>query len=373
IAIIPTANLIGFAGQEIARKLPKVFGVVLETLLGSIVEIVLFMVLLHNNGEDDDNIRVIQAAILGSILANLLLCLGSCFFVGGLKRDEQCFDEAISEVGSGLLLVAGFGLSIPCAFSTALGSSIDRDVMEYKILKISRATALILLGAFLVYVYFQLRSHHSIYDDILEKDEARDEDRERDLKKSKLTFTECIIALVIALTCVSLHAVFLVQNIEYLVHERGISDMFLGLILVPLVEKLAEHLTAIDEAWDNQMNFALAHVLGATVQTALLNSSLVVIVAWGLGKNMDLDFEIFQVILLILAILVVGNFLRDGKSNYLEGALCVMVYAIIAVTTWYYPNSRPGATDALGGIESNTTDSAFETHRGLLSHIDHRH
>ena len=123
------------------------------------------MVLLHNNGEDDDNIRVIQAAILGSILANLLLCLGSCFFVGGLKRDEQCFDEAISEVGSGLLLVAGFGLSIPCAFSTALGSSIDRDVMEYKILKISRATALILLGAFLVYVYFQLRSHHSIYDD----------------------------------------------------------------------------------------------------------------------------------------------------------------------------------------------------------------
>ena len=110
------------------------------------------------------------------------------------------------------------------------------------------------------------------------------------------------------------------------------------------MEKAAEHLTAIDEAWDNQMNFALSHVLGATIQTALLNAPLVVIVGWGLGKPMDLRFELFNIVVLILAILVVGNFLRDQKSNYLEGALCLIVYIIIAVAAYYYPN--PSATSS---------------------------
>lgn len=101
IAMVPCANLIGFAGQEAARKLPRVFGILLETTLGSVVEIILFMVLLHNN-----KYQVIQAAILGSILATLLLCLGMCFFVGGIRRAEQVFDEVVSEVGNGLLLTA---------------------------------------------------------------------------------------------------------------------------------------------------------------------------------------------------------------------------------------------------------------------------
>lgn len=98
------------------------------------------------------------------------------------------------------------------------------------------------------------------------------------------------------------------------------------MILVPLVEKVAEHLTAIDEAYDNMPNMALAHVLGATVQTALLNAPIVVFIGWGLGHDMDLNFKQFEAITLILAILVMGNFLRDGKSNYLEGVLAVFIY-----------------------------------------------
>lgn len=267
-----------------------------ETFLGGIVEIVLFMVLLHKSNDDpasedyNDFIPVIRAAILGSLLANVLLCLGFCFFAGGLRRDEQDFDPAISEVGSGLLLTAGFGLMIPAAFFTSLsGNTAIGDTPEHlagEVLIISRITAVILIIAFLIYTWFQMRTHHSIYDEVLEKDEARDDDRHKDLKKAKLTLTECIVALVIAITCVSFHAVFLVENIHYIVHEKGISDSFMGLILVPLVEKAAENLTAVDEAWDNQMNFALAHVLGATIQTALLNGPLVVIVGWGLHKAM---------------------------------------------------------------------------------------
>lgn len=132
-------------------------GVVLETFLGGIVEIVLFMVLLHKNDATNVFIKVIQAAILGSILANLLLCLGACFFVGGMNRDEQTFDEAISEVGSGLLLVAGFGLLIPSAFSRSLqiyvsDGSFTAAELAKRTLQISRVTSIILLVAFLLLV-----------------------------------------------------------------------------------------------------------------------------------------------------------------------------------------------------------------------------
>jgi len=103
-----------------------------------------------------------------------------------------------------------------------------------------------------------------------------------------------------------------------------VPDQFLGLILLPLVEKAAEHLTAVDEAWDGQINFALFHCLGPSLQTALFNGPLVVLVGWALGKGVDLNFEIFMVVLLVLAVVVVGNFLRDGESNYLEGALLIV-------------------------------------------------
>lgn len=345
VAMIPCANLIGFAGQELARKLRKVFGVLLETTLGSVVEIIMFMVLVTK-----DQYKVIQDAILGSILATQLLCLGACFTVGGLRHDEQHFDEVVSEVGSGLLLTAGFGLIIPAAFYGAVQNSdltLTTESLNHRVLEISRITSIFLMIAYAIYVYFQMRTHHGIYDAIFEADEHKDKDRHRDLAKAKLTFTESIVALAISITLVTIIAINLVENIEYIV-ERGVSDSFVGLILVPLVEKLAEHLTAVDEAYDNQMNLALSHVLGATIQTSLFNAPLVVIVAWGLNKPMDLNFSIFNIVVLILAILVVGNFLRDQKTNYLEGSLCVLVYIIIAVAAYYYPNPERSVVGAVG-------------------------
>ncbi|KAF2835287.1 Ca2+/H+ antiporter [Patellaria atrata CBS 101060] len=345
IGMVPSANLLGFAGQEFARKMPKVLGIIVETSLGSLVELILFMVLIARG---ESNIPVIKAAILGSILANLLLCLGLCFFAGGLLRDEQTFHEAVSEVGSGLMLVAAMGLVTPAAFYHSVTNG-DAAQYDRETINISRATAVILLVAYVVYVWFQAHSHHGLYEDILEADEKKDADRHKDLRKAKLTMTEAILGTVIALTFVSLMAVFLVDQIHHIVVERGVSDLFMGLILVPLVEKLAEHLTAIDEAWDNQMNFALSHVLGSSIQTALLNTPLVVLVGWGLGHRMELNFEIFDAIVLVLAILVVGSFLRDGKSNYLEGVLCVFVYIIIAICAFYYPNPPSSEGGGEGG------------------------
>jgi len=232
------------------------------------------------------------------------------------------------------------------AFQSALSGSIPEADLASDVLHISRITSILLIVAYAIYVYFQMRSHHGIYDAVLEADEEKDEDRHIDLAKAKLTFVEAIIALTIGITLVTIIAISLVDQIPAIVEERNISESFMGLILVPLVEKAAEHLTAVDEAWDNQMNFALSHVLGATVQTALFNGPLVVIVGWGLHKPMDLNFEVFNIFVLILSIIVVGNFLRDQKSNYLEGSLCVIVYVIIAVAAYYYPNRTASPTDS---------------------------
>ncbi|KAH7406244.1 Sodium/calcium exchanger protein-domain-containing protein [Phaeosphaeria sp. MPI-PUGE-AT-0046c] len=367
IAMIPVANLLGFAGQEFARKMPKVSGILIETAFGSIVEIVLFLILIakhtskHGASEHGNLVPVIQAAILGSIITNLLLCLGLCFFVGGLRQARQKFHASISEVGSGLLLVAGFGLLIPSAYYSALkGSAVGKatkhheftdEILQHSVLRISQITSILLIIAFCIFIWYNARSQQSIFDEVLEADEHADLDRHDDLAKPKFTFTECMIAIVVSLVIVTLLAVFLVERIEDVV-EAGVPDQFLGLILLPLVEKAAEHLTAIDEAWDGQINFALFHCIGPSIQTALFNAPLIVIVGWVMGKDMDLNFEIFMIVLLVLSIVVVGNFLRDGESNYLEGALLVIVYLIVAVAAWYYPNPDIATSNGIEGMTS---------------------
>jgi Ca2+:H+ antiporter len=166
IAMVPVANLLGFAGQEFARKMPKVSGILIETAFGSIVEIILFIIPIakHNTAEGSSEhgnlIPVIQAAILGSILTNLLLCLGACFFVGGLRQASQKFHASISEVGTGLLCVAGFGLLIPSAYFSALkGSAVPvavgrhkftEKLLQHNVLRISQITSILLIFAFVM-------------------------------------------------------------------------------------------------------------------------------------------------------------------------------------------------------------------------------
>ncbi|KAK4156242.1 hypothetical protein C8A00DRAFT_41299 [Chaetomidium leptoderma] len=359
LAMVPCANLIGFAGQELSRKFPHVMGVIIETTIvltdwsigwGGLVEIIMFMVLItRTNTLEINYIQVIQAAILGSVLATMLLCLGLCFIAAGFKREETHFSEAVSEVGSGLLLTAGFDLAIPTVFEHSLSGKIPPKELDDKTIDISRSTAVLLMVAYLIYMFFQARTHHGIYDAIFEADEERDADKHAERVHHRLTFTECCLALAVAIALVAIIAISLVNQIHFLVEARHVSDAFVGLILIPLVEKAAEHLTAIDEAYDNQMNFALSHVLGATLQTALFNAPLVVMVGWGLDKPMGLNFEVFDVVVLLLAIITVGNFLRDQKSNYLEGSLCVLVYIAIAVAALYYPNPHEIAAAEGGG------------------------
>jgi Ca2+:H+ antiporter len=220
------------------------------------------------------------------------------------------------------MLMAVVALVLPAVFYKFLANNPDfistTIVIRDNTTKISRGVAIISLVGYLIYIGYQTISHDGLFHEIYEADDEMDKDRHKELAKPKLTLIEVVVALLISLACVSLIAVFLVQQIRPIV-ERGVSDAFIGLILLPLVEKIAEHLMAVDEAYDNQINMALAHVLGASIQTAMLNAPLVVLVGWGLGVHMDYNFAIFDCVALVLAVLAVGSFLRDRKSNYVEG------------------------------------------------------
>lgn len=372
IGMVPAANLVGFSGHQLARKLNPTLGILVETAIGSCVELILLCVLIIQPG--NMSIRVIRAVILGSILANLLLCLGLCFFVGGIFYPNQSFHVAISEVACNLMLVAGMGLIIPSVFYNSLSLSSTRSInyLDERALRLSRVVAVVLLAAFFAYLWFQTRSHSGIYQDLLQTEDTPDE-RRRNKHKAQLTLVESILAVMAGITFVSFMAVFLVQQIEvclgslfslrfsaltsvqYIVIDRHLSEEFKGLILVPVVEKISEHLTAMHKAHQNQMNYALAQVLGSSIQTALLNTPLIVLIGWALDKNMSLNFEIFDAAMLLLAIIVVGSFLRDEKSDYLEGMLSVFVYLLIAVGAYYYPNPESGESGHREGAHSSDT------------------
>lgn len=178
--------------------------------------------------------------VLGSILTNLLLCLGLCFFVAGIRRhtQPQRFHAVVSEVGNGLLLVAAFGLLIPSAFYSALKTEtvsalhekFTLDKLQNDILQISRGTAILLIVAYVLYLIYSCTSAHSIFDEVIEMDEHADADREQDSAKMKLTLTETFVALGVAIVFAAWLLVILVGEIEEVV-ESGVPDQFLGLIL----------------------------------------------------------------------------------------------------------------------------------------------
>ena len=250
------------------------------------VEIILFIALAVKSIHEVSYVPVLQAAILGSIMTNLLLCLGFCFLVGGIKnKGPQKFDEVISETGSGIMLVASFALLIPAAFWGSIQNlatnspNYSVEQLQTATLGISHYTSIILIVTFAIYLVYCGFSAHTIFDAVLAEDERNDKDRHRDLAKKKYTMTEAILACVISIACLGMCLVFLVEELHYIV-EEGVPDAFLGFILLPLVEKFAEHVTTVDEAYDNQMNFALYHCIGPSIQTALFNAPLAVIVGW---------------------------------------------------------------------------------------------
>lgn len=294
----------------------------------------------------DNEVVIVQTSLIGSILSNLLLVLGMCFFFGGLRRQEQFFNTTVAQTAASLLALAVAGVIVPTVFDLASKTS-KRDVAQ-----LSRGTSVILLVVYGAYLFFQLKTHSAVFAQESQKVEAKpfrkshrnqqeqlakgESDEEEDEgEEPQLHFTVAVATLTLSTVIIAFCAEFMVDGISSITEGGNISKEFVGLILLPLVGNAAEHATAVTVAIKDKMDLAIGVAVGSSMQVALFIIPLLVIIGWGMGlDDMALSFDPFQVAVLFVSVLLVNYLIADGKSHWLEGMLLMCLYAIIAVCSW---------------------------------------
>lgn len=324
LAIIPLAALLSFATEEISVKLGQTLGGLLNATFGNAVELIVSIIALRDN-----QIRIVQASMLGSILSNMLLVLGCCFIAGGYNRQEQTFNKTVASTLSSLMAVASASLIIPATLYAALARS--KASSDDNILILSHGTAVILLLLYILYLFFQLKTHASLFD---QESGANDGEAEEPI----LGPWAAAVVLVIVTILVSLCADYLVGSISSIVERTGVSKTFIGLILIPIVGNAAEHVTACVVAYKNKMDLAIGVAIGSSLQIALFVTPFLVLLGWAMDRAMTLHFQMFETVVFFLSVLVVNYLIADGSSNYLEGCMCLGTYTIIALAFYIYPD-----------------------------------
>ncbi|KAF2103768.1 calcium/proton exchanger [Rhizodiscina lignyota] len=337
LAIIPLAALLSFATEEISAKLGQTLGGLMNATFGNAVELIVSIIALKEN-----EIRVVQSSMLGSILSNILLVLGCCFLAGGLNPangSEQTFNITVASTMSSLMAVASASLIVPATLYAQLENS--KEKTEGNILILSHGTAIILLLLYGLYLFFQLKSHANLFD---AEAQVEEEEEEHILDPWGATAALLIVTILVAVC-----ADYLVESIDDIVKTTGISKTFIGLILLPIVGNAAEHVTACVVAYKNKMDLAINVAIGSSLQIALFVTPFLVILGWIMGRDMTLHFETFETVVFFVSVLVVNYLIQDGKSNYLEGAMCLGTYIIIAIAFYVYPDDAGDKTNGFFG------------------------
>ncbi|KAL7904194.1 Ca2+ transporter [Trichoderma velutinum] len=372
MAIVPLASILGFATEEIALRTGEALGGLLNATFGNAVELIVAILALV-----DGKVAIVQTSLIGSILSNLLLVLGFCFFFGGLGRPEQNFNTTVAQTAASMLALAAASVIVPTVFDAAAKNSTD------KVAKLSRGTAVILLVVYGAYLFFQLKTHQEMYSTPSEKVERKPfrgsskvdiklgllrgahvgsimfnsgngglmanipknkVEEEEEEEEPQLHFWVAIATLAASTAIIALCAEYMVDSIDAITKNGALSEEFVGLILLPIVGNAAEHVTAVTVAMKDKMDLAIGVAVGSSMQVALFLIPILVIIGWGMGNDeMNLSFDHFQVAVMFVAVLLVNYLISDGKSHWLEGWLLMCLYAIVAVCAFFYPDQNGGA------------------------------
>ena len=313
LGIVPLAATLSFVTEDLSTHTGSTIGALLNSTFGNAPELIVSTVALIN-GE----IRIVQASMLGAILSNILLGLGCCLFAGGYGEDCQ-FNATAASTMSSLMAVAAASLIIPSALHMAFNDNgVVVDSFQ-SILVLSRGTSLILLILYIIYLYFQLKSHAQLF----EQGELQAHDEEKEGDEATLSPLTAVVVLFGITVLIGMSAEYLVGSIDDIVDIFNINKTFIGLIILPTVGNIAEHITAIAAASKKKMDLAICVALGSSLQVALLVTPLLVILGWVVDQPMSLCFAPFDTIVFFLSVLVMTGLISDGDSNYLEGAMSV--------------------------------------------------
>ncbi len=319
-AIMPLAWQMGKATEEIAMRTSESVGGLLNATFGNAVEMIIAALAIWAVYQDpavqDTMLVVVQASLIGSILGNLLLVLGMAFLWGGLHHATQKFSARASQTNGSLLLLALVGLVVPTVYASAGDHP--------NIVELSHYTALLLLLVYGLQLLFQLRTHAELYAAEGHYDEV-----------PELSQRDAMGLLLVATLMVAWMAEIMVGSIGHAAGEYGLPTLFIGIILVPVFGNAAEHFTAITVAGKNKTDLSVGIAVGSSIQIALFVAPLMVLIGWALGVPLTLEFGIFETVATFLAVLVTNFIIQDGESNWLEGAMLLITYAILALAFFF--------------------------------------
>jgi Ca2+:H+ antiporter len=312
LAILPLAGQIGHATEDLAARTGPQVGGLLNATFGNVTELIIafFLVL---QGE----LEIVKASITGSIIGNVLVVLGLSFLIGGWNRQQQTFNRATAGLHAASLVIAVVGLLMPALFS------FTPEATNYRTEAVSLGVAIVLIAVYVLGLVFSLKTHRSLFRASFEPTDA----------KWSMGFAAGMLAG--ATVLVALMSEFLVGALEETVTEIGISKLFVGLIVVPIVGNAAEHSSAVLLAYKDKMDVSIEIAIGSSTQIALFVAPLLVFASLAVGHPMDLIFTPVEIAAVAFSSMILGFIALDGRSNWFEGTQLLAAYLLMAVSFFF--------------------------------------
>jgi Ca2+:H+ antiporter len=326
LGIVPTAALMGLATEELAARSGHGIGGLLNVTFGNAPELIIALFALAEGLQE-----VVKASIIGSILGNILLVLGAAMLVGGLGRDRQTFNATAANVQSLMLFMAAAAMIMPAIFELVEGKGLPppgAEIVDYgsEVERLSVTVAVVLIATYVAGLVFSLRTHRDLFNPPYEKEETT----------FGWSVRRAVIMLAIAGVAVGAMSEVLVGSIAEASESVGLSEFFIGVIVVAIVGNAAEHWVAVLVAYKNKMDLAVNIGIGSSAQVALFVAPVLVFASFVLGPEpMALVFNGFELGALLIALLVANLVTHEGESNWFEGVQLLAVYVILGLAFFF--------------------------------------
>ena len=314
IGVIPLAGLIGEGTEALAAHTGPRLGGLLNATLGNAAELIIAIFALSEGLLD-----LVRASITGSILGNLLLVLGAALLFGGMRNGVQKFDRGHAGLDATLLILSVIALGIPSLFNFA----IEPNFTSVEGLSIGASIAILLMYGLVILYSLTTRSH-----------EGDPVGREAH-PPSGWSVRRALITLAVAVAFIALLSEFLVGSVKAVTEALGLSQFFIGIILIPIVGNVAEHVVAVQVALKDKMELSLSIAVGSSLQVALFVAPILVLLSLLFGHPLSLEFSGFEIAAVGAAALIATAVSLDGESNWLEGAMLLVVYVILALAFFF--------------------------------------
>jgi Ca2+:H+ antiporter len=328
LGIVPTAALMGLATEELAARAGPGIGGLLNVTFGNAPELIIALFALGAGLHE-----VVKASIVGSIIGNVLLVLGAAMVVGGIGRERQRFDATAANVQSLMLMLAAAALLMPALFELIEGQGLPApgaELVDYggTVEGLSVAVGIVLIVTYVAGLIFSLRTHRALFN-VTEEGEGEHSQFGWSVRRS-------ILMLAIAGLAVGLMSEILVGSISEASESVGLSEFFIGVIVVAIVGNAAEHWVAVLVAFKNKMNLAVNIAIGSSAQVALFVAPVLVFASFLIGPEpMALVFNGFELGAILLAVLIANQVTQEGESTWFEGVQLLALYAILGIAFFY--------------------------------------